>query len=98
MPVPCLRKGVKGNKGNKLALKCGEKYRESSTIQTSCRRNAQNVRACQSVISHGEYLSQGPPVQTGAADVYVLLVHNPEGGLQPALVVGGHVHIGHLGS
>lgn len=44
------------------------------------------------------YLSQGLPVQTSAANVNVLFVHNPEGGLQPALVVRGHVHVGHLGS
>lgn len=42
------------------------------------------------------YLSQRLPVQASAADVDMLLVHDPEGGLEPALVVGGHVHVGHL--
>lgn len=44
------------------------------------------------------YLSQGLPVQTSTANVNMLFVHDPEGGLKPALVVGGHVHVGHLSS
>lgn len=45
-----------------------------------------------------DYLSQGLPVQASTADVDMLFVHDPEGGLQPALVVGSHVHVGHLRS